>query len=452
VKFSELDGKRIALWGRGRETEALRHQLEQRLPGASITAIIDDDTPEAEARSAIAAADVLVRSPGVSIYKPLIQDAISDGKTVTTATGLWLAERGGHHVIGVTGTKGKSTTATVIAHLLKQLDPRTELAGNIGRPVIDLLDLAGAGAVAGPGFEPGQGARPVWEPGQRAGPGSGGGTDVWVVCELSSYQIADLTTGPEVAVMTNLYREHTDWHGSEEQYRADKLRIFELPGTRAAVRPLGDRGGWHVDAAGAVARGAQVILTPDQIPLRGRHNAENVATALAALEAAGTGYPPLPEALAGLESLPHRLQTVHSDDDGTEWIDDSISTTPESTIAALDAFRDRPVVLIAGGSDRQQDYDGLGRVLTERAAGTALIHLPDTGDLIAAAAAAHGFAQDRISPAGDMREATRLAQNVAASGGVILLSPAAPSFSQYANFEQRGDDFAACAKSVALRA
>ncbi len=137
MKFSELDGRRVALWGLGRETKAFRDELERRLPRAAISAIIDDSTAEAEARRAIADADVLVRSPGVSIYKPLIRQA---GTPVTTPTALWLAERGGRHVIGVTGTKGKSTTATVIAHLLSQVTA-TELAGNIGRPVIELLDL-----------------------------------------------------------------------------------------------------------------------------------------------------------------------------------------------------------------------------------------------------------------------------------------------------------------------
>ena len=402
MKFSELEGSTVALWGLGRETLAFRDQLAQRLPSTRINAVIDDDTPTAQAVGAIAAADVLVRSPGVSIYKPLIQDAIRSGKTVTTATALWLAERGGRHVIGVTGTKGKSTTATVIAHLLRQVTA-TELAGNIGRPVIELLDTP---------------------------------EDTWVVCELSSYQIADLTTGPEVAVLTNLYREHTDWHGSEQQYRADKLRIFDLPGVRAAVRPLGDDGGWPL------------VLTPDQIPLRGRHNAENVATAVAAIEAAGLPLPPLPQALEGLTGLPHRLQTVHTGDNGTEWIDDSISTTPESAIAALDAFADRPVVLIAGGSDRDQDYHGLGLALASRAAATHLILLPGTGPRIAAAATSQGFGEDRMSTAGDMREATQLARRHVQPGGVVLLSPAAPSFNQYANFEERGDDFVA----LALRA
>ncbi len=312
-------------------------------------------------------------------------------------------------MIGVTGTKGKSTTATIIAHLLSQITP-TELAGNIGRAVIDLLDMD-AGVVDGNNL-------------------------TWVVCELSSYQIADLTTGPEVAVLTNLYREHTDWHGGEAQYRADKLRLFELPGVRAAVRPLGDRDGWPL------------VVRPDQIPLRGLHNAQNVATAVAAIEAAGFDVPSLPEALDGLQPLPHRLQTVHTGAGGTEWIDDSISTTPESTIAALGAFPDRPLVLIAGGSDRDQDYGGLGATLAARTTPTHLILLPDTGPPIGAAAASHGFGQDRMSTAGDMREATQLAKELVEPGGVVLLSPAAPSFNQYANFEERGNDFAA----LALRA
>jgi UDP-N-acetylmuramoylalanine--D-glutamate ligase len=399
VKFSELDGRRIALWGLGRETLAFRGQLERRLPSAKVTAVIDDSTPEPDARAALAQADVLVRSPGVSIYKPLIRDA---GIPHTTPTGLWMAERGGRHVIGVTGTKGKSTTATVIAHLLAQIRP-TELAGNIGRPVIELLDI---------------------DP------------DTWVVCELSSYQIADLDTGPEVAVLTNLSREHTDWHGSEERYRADKLRLFGLPGVRAAVRPLGDRGSWPL------------VVAPEQIPLRGRHNAENVAVAVAAIEAAGFTVPPLPESLAGIKPLAHRLQTVHTDARGVEWVNDSISTTPASTLAALEAFAGRPLVLLAGGSDRSQDYGELGAVLAARGEFTRLILLPDTGPRIGAAAASRGFAAARMSTAGDMREATRLAATLVEPGGVVLLSPAAPSFSQYANFEERGDDFA----TLALRA
>ncbi|HTW11406.1 MAG TPA: Mur ligase family protein, partial [Solirubrobacteraceae bacterium] len=394
-------------------------QLTRRLPGARITAAIDDTTPEPAAREALEHADVLVRSPGVSIYKPLIQEARANGLTVTTATGLWLAEREGRHVIGVTGTKGKSTTATVIAHLLRQSMP-VELAGNIGRAVIDLLDLAH--------------------------------DDTWVVLELSSYQIADLSTGPEVAVLTNLYREHTDWHGSEERYRADKLRLFDLPGVRAQFRYQHDRAGWHVDDQGAVRKGDVVVVAANQLPLRGAHNAANVATALGAIEAAGLPAPNLPDALDGLQALPHRLQTVHTSGDGSEWIDDSISTTPESTMAALNAFPSRPIVLIAGGQDRGQDYRELGELIAARGADTQLILLPETGARLGEAARAHGHAQDRMSTAGDMREATLRAGELVGPGSVVLLSPAAPSYNAYRNFEERGDDFAAHAKSVALPA
>ena len=259
------------------------------------------------------------------------------------------------------------------------------------------------------------------------------------MCELSSYQIADLTVGPEVAVLTNLYREHTDWHGSEEQYRADKLRLFELPGVRAAVRPLGDRGGWPL------------VVPPEQIPLRGRaqrperghrgggDRGGRASTAAAAARGARWAC----------SALPHRLQTVHTDARGVEWIDDSISTTPESTIAALEAFGERPVVLIAGGSERDQDYGELGETLAARAAPTHLILLPDTGRRLAAAAASHGFGPDRMSTAGDMREATRLAPGLGrARRGRAALTGRARASTSTRNFEERGDDFA----TLALRA
>jgi UDP-N-acetylmuramoylalanine--D-glutamate ligase len=422
VKFSELEGRRVALWGLGRETRALRAQLERRLPSTQIVGEFDDETPVAQAEALLSKIDVLVRSPGVSIYKPLIRHALASGVTVTTATGLWLAERGGRHVIGVTGTKGKSTTATVIAHLIGQLVP-TELAGNIGRPVIDLLGIP---------------------------------AEVWVVCELSSYQIADLSTGPEVAVLTNLYREHTDWHGSEAQYRADKLRLFELPGVRVTVglpdgRSYGGESGWYVDSDGAVCNGETVVLLPAQIPLRGTHNAHNVATALSAIEAAGLPIPALPEALEGLTALPHRLQTVRCDPESAEWVDDSISTTPESTIAALSAFEGRRVVLIAGGQDRDQEMSGLAQLLGGRVEQTLLILLPDTGERLGAEAEAAGLAQDRISHAQDMREAVDLARANVTVGTVVLLSPAAPSYNAYRDFEERGEHFAALARAVALR-
>ena len=211
------------MWGAGREIRSFAEQLSRRLPAARIVAAAFDTPPEpwvgeilqapeariasgAEISAALAECEVVVRSPGVSIHRPELRSLREAGVPVTTATALWLAERGGAGVIGVTGTKGKSTTAALACHLIAAAGRPARLAGNIGVAALDLLDA---------------------DPQQVA------------VVELSSYQIADLAVGPEVAVITNLFREHLDWHGSEETYRAEKLRLLELPGVRAvrAERP-----------------------------------------------------------------------------------------------------------------------------------------------------------------------------------------------------------------------
>ncbi len=244
--------------------------------------------------AALAGCDVVVRSPGVSVHRAELRAVRDAGTPVTTATSLWLAERGGEGVIGVTGTKGKSTTAALTCHLARAAGRTAELAGNIGVPALDLLDREPA--------------------------------DVTVV-ELSSYHTADLEIGPEVALVTSLFREHTDWHGSEDAYRADKLRLLGLPGVRVAVvngrdqrlrealsseqRPAdavaegavgsgvetirhGVPDGWDV-LAGGVARRGELRASSAELPLRGEHNALNLCGALSALEALGVAPPsPLP--------------------------------------------------------------------------------------------------------------------------------------------------------------
>ncbi len=443
MRFSELDGRTVALWGVGRETRSLARQLSDRLPAARLACIVTDNPERDRAAAAddpllaglpllgpddaLGGVDVLVRSPGVSIHKPPLIALRARGVVVTTATGLWLHEREGRNVIGVTGTKGKGTTCVLIHHLL----PGSHLAGNIGRSVIDLLDV------------------PV---GER------------VVLELSSFQISDLLCGPEVCVLTNLFSEHLDWHGDEATYRAEKLRLFGLPGVHAcAYRPgdsevaaavapgarrvlYGAAPGWRVeDDAVRGPGGAAVPL--EAIPLHGLHNAENLCAALAALEAAGIPVPPLPDALAGVKGLPHRLESVIVED-GIEWVDDSIATNPVATEAALAAFDGRPVVLIAGGYERGQDLSGLALAAASREPVT-LVCLPDTGGRLARAAIAAGMDAARISHAADMADAVAQARVLARPGGVVVLSPAAPSYNAYRDFEQRGAHFAALARAVA---
>jgi UDP-N-acetylmuramoylalanine--D-glutamate ligase len=438
VRFSELEGAAVGVWGAGREACSFAAQLRRRLPGATIAVVAFDTSPDPavleklgapqarvvvgpDAGAALASCEVVVRSPGVSIHRPEVRSLREAGTPVTTASALWLAEHGGAGVIGITGTKGKSTTAALTHHLARAAGADSVLAGNIGAPALDLLDRE----------------RPEL-----------------VVLELSSYQIADLETGPDVAVFTSLFREHLDWHGSDQTYRDDKLRLIELPGVQTAVvnarfpelvegteaaaqRVLyGLPSGWDADESG-VRRGGKTALTTADLPLPGEHNALNVCAALAALECIGV-EPPLPEGLADFRPLRHRLEVI-GEDDGLLWVDDSISTTPESTLAALAAFGDREVVLLAGGQDRGQDYGALGAALAER--GTALVGMPTTGERIVTAARAAGVDAGRALGAEDLQAAVDKARDLAAPGAVLLLSPAAPSYDRYRNFEERGERF-----------
>jgi UDP-N-acetylmuramoyl-L-alanine---L-glutamate ligase len=450
VRFSQLEGARIGVWGAGREIVSFADQLARRLPSARIAVAAFDAVPAADIReilkapaarivtaadddvvAALAGCEVVVRSPGVSIHRPELQVLREAGVPVTTATALWLAECGGTGVVGVTGTKGKSTTAALISHLVRATGKTVQLAGNIGLPALDLLD-----------------GEPV---------------DVTVV-ELSSYHTADLEIGPEVAVVTNLFKEHTDWHGSEATYRGEKLRLLMLPGVRVgvidggdervmaavggdpgvvpangpiAVRRFGVVDGWDV-VAGAICRSGERLAYISELPLQGEHNALNLCAALTAIEALGITPPPLPESLHGFHSLPHRLESV-AEREGLLWVDDSISTTPESTLAALASFPGRDVVLIGGGQDRGQDYTELGHALA--LAQATVIGVPSTGSRLVTAARDAGLRATRALLVADMCAAVTAAYRAGGPGTVVLLSPAAPSYDHYRDFEARGQLF-----------
>jgi UDP-N-acetylmuramoylalanine--D-glutamate ligase len=433
LRFSALDNCRIGVWGAGVETRSFARALHSHLARARITVVVLEgsaDAPEltdgarvvgaSEAVDALAACDVLVRSPGVSRHRPELRAIAARGTPIVTPTGLWFSERNGRNTIGITATKGKSTTASLVAHLVAAAGRSVQLAGNIGRPVLELLD--------------------------------GGETELAVV-ELSSYQIADLEHGPSVAMAGNLYREHLNWHLTDEAYRRDKLRLLSLPGVeRCVVNALspevmaaprapgpvfayGTAPGWHVGDDGSVVKDGGAPLARDVLPLRGPHNALNLCGALTALEALDIPLPALPEAFVGFEALPHRLQTVHRAD-GVEWVDDSISTTPESTIAALASFPDERLILIGGGFDRGQDYTELGQVAAR--SGVKVLTLPVTGVRLARAVREAGGDAREVD---DIPAAVAAARALAAPGTVVLLSPGAPSFNMYVDYQARGDHF-----------
>ncbi len=197
--------------------------------------------------------------------------------------------------------------------------------------------------------------------------------------------------------------------------------------------------GWDARALG-IARGRTDVLASAHLPLHGEHNAVNLCGAMAALEAVGV-EPRLPAALEGFRPLAHRLEVV-GESGGLLWVDDSISTTPESTLAALDSFPGRDVVLLAGGFDREQDYTGKpGAALAARAG--AVVGMPTTGAEVVAAARAAGVDAEHAIEVADLEAAVDAARDLAAPGSVLLLSPAAPSYDHFRNLEERGERFRA---------
>ncbi|MBX5442036.1 MAG: UDP-N-acetylmuramoyl-L-alanine--D-glutamate ligase [Solirubrobacteraceae bacterium] len=442
MRVSELEGRRVGLWGAGREAASVARALTR--PAGLVVAT--DAPADAAARAAfpgaefadgpgawraLAGCDVVVRSPGISRYRDDVRALAAAGPVLTTATNLWFAEHGDELVIGVTGTKGKSTTAALVHRLVTAAGAHAELAGNIGRPLLDVL-------------------RPATAP------------DAWVV-ELSSYQLADLDRSPRVAVVVNLYREHLDWHGSEARYVADKLNLL-AHGPRVAVlngrderllarapadvpRVLfGVPGGYDAPGDGTVVRDGAVVADLRATSLLGEHNALNAAAALTAAEAAGLRPADPQAALAGFVPLPHRLQAV-ARDGGVTFVDDSISTTPESGVAALRALAGGPVALIVGGQDRGQDYAPLAAAVAEHGAVRAAIGLPATGERALAAIGA--AAPTRM--AGDLDEAVAAARAALDGAGTVLLSPAAPSYGWFRDFEERGERFLAAALATGAR-
>jgi UDP-N-acetylmuramoylalanine--D-glutamate ligase len=448
MRFAELAGRRVGIWGAGREGLAAHRALREQDPSREVVVYTDAPVP-AEERDAfgtgaafadgpdgfgrLAECDVVIRSPGVSRYRPEVERLGASGVELTTGTNLWFEEHGQERVVAVTGTKGKSTTSSLIAHLLNESGVRAVLGGNVGRAPLDMLRVDPA-------------------------------PEVWVL-ELSSFQAADLERGPSIAVLLNIHPEHLDWHGTPERYMADKANLFlrrtdtiavlnhsdarvaALGAKLIDVRWFGDERSLHADERGGIRRGTEVLYDPGTLRLRGVHNALNACAALTVVDELGLDAAALGDALRSFEPLPHRLEPVGAYGAVT-FVNDSISTTPAAAMAALRALADAPIALIAGGYERGQDYTGLAAAIVDSTV-ELVVGLPDTGKRIVAEVEALGDGGPATALAADVDEAVALAAAGLPGSGTVLLSPAAPSYVQFRNFEERGQAFARAAARVA---
>jgi UDP-N-acetylmuramoylalanine--D-glutamate ligase len=287
--------------------------------------------------------------------------------------------------VGVTGTNGKTTTTELLGAIFRAAGRDVAVAGNVGTPLTSVHAAD------------------------------------WVVCELSSFQLEDVhELTCDVAVLLNLELDHLDRHGSFEQYRDAKLRIFERAHAKVVPRGSGLDG---VEFSAADRLPAEPLI-------RGAHNRENAAAATAAARAAGIADEPIAEALRTFPGVPHRLELV-GERDGVRYVNDSKATNVAAALPALAAYADEPVHLILGGSPKGEDFAPLAAAIGPNVRSIHLIG----AEAERLAAVVGGELDETLQAA--VAHATRLAR----PGDVVLLSPACASYDQFGSFEERGEAF-----------
>ena len=434
-----LSGVRtLGLWGFGDEGRAaLRFAAHA---GIGETLLFEDDgygavapcgVSRVSAARELRQADLVIRSPGVTVHSSDMAE-LRRLVPVTTMTDLWM-QQFGSQTVAITGTKGKSTTTALLSTLLNATGVATRPGGNIGSPLIPNRWFLGDAQ--------------------------------FVVAEVSSYQAADLNSGPAHTVLTSFHADHLDWHGSVAQYRTDKLRLCDLSrgptvardqwgaidalrGERLPFRrvELQRTGETLLDGRMAIADLTDTYLASDV----------GISAALLALEAArivgvdlAAERDVLEASLRSFRGLPHRRQTVWRCHNLTA-VDDTLATTPEAVTTTLGAFDARhPVALIAGGKDRGLDLQPLIDAVVARPGPTLVICMPDSGLQLAEAVNAKlrmcVIVEDIEAAVG---EAFRWAMRIDCSSTIMLLSPASPSYNKYQNHLELSARFLAACKAL----
>jgi UDP-N-acetylmuramoylalanine--D-glutamate ligase len=385
----------------------------------------------------LAGVDAVVASPGIALREPVLRAAAARGIEVVGDIEIFAREVAGvapgARVLGVTGTNGKSTVAALAGAMGARAGLRTCVAGNIGLPALDAL------------------ASPEGREAQL------------FVLELSSYQLETTSSlALEAAAMLNLTQDHMDRYDSMADYARAKERIFRHARKRVVNRDdawsramgadagfsfgLGEPGGegeWGLDAARQfLRRGSRELMPVAALAMKGLHNAANALAAHALVTAIGAPSAPLVEAARDFKGLRHRVELV-AEARGVRFFDDSKGTNVGATVAALEGFT-TPVVLIAGGDGKGQDFAPLAPAVKARA--RAVVLIGRDAPRLAAALEATGVMIER---AATMPEAVEAAFRAARPGDAVLLSPACASFDMFRNYGHRGDVFAEAARDLA---
>jgi UDP-N-acetylmuramoylalanine--D-glutamate ligase len=386
-------------------------------------------------------ADLVAISPGLDRREAPVAGANARGVPVVGDIELFaqaLKERAGPKVVAITGSNGKSTVTAMAGEILRAAGRRTVVAGNIGTPVLDALGAIEDGAPAPEAF----------------------------VLELSSFQLESTSSlEPAAAAMLNLTEDHLDRYDGMADYAAAKARVFAGGGAQVLNRDdrwsmgmarrgrsvLTFGGGapraeaeWGIRAergAAVLARGSRPLMELAGLPLAGLHNAANALAAHALAVSIGAPDEALARALRSFRGLPHRMQQV-AEHEGVIFLDDSKGTNVGATVAALAGLK-QPVVLIAGGDGKGQNFAPLAPAVKARA--RAVVLIGRDADRLAQAIAGSGVPVER---AAGMEEAVQAAFRASRAGDAVLLSPACASYDMFRNYAHRGEVFAAAVRRL----
>lgn len=354
----------------------------------------------------------IVRSPGVYRYNPEIVDAEKAGIVITSAVKIFFDECPGK-IIGVTGTKGKGTTCSLIFEILKADKRDVYLSGNIGKPYLELLPKLNK--------------------------------DSLVVMEMSSFQLIDMDKSPHIAVVLNITVDHLDWHKDREEYVNAKKNIVshQNPDDFALINEEYET----PKSFAEIAKGKVIFFSKysledkfkEKLLLRGEHNLENIAAAVAVAKIVKVPEETILQSVRSFKGLEHRLEMVKTINEIT-FYNDSFATGPQPTIAAINSFSE-PETLILGGSDKGLDYQELGKVISEKKNIKNIILIGTTAGKIEESFGKNlSFDIYRLAFT-PMEEIVKKAFEITLKGGVVILSPASASFDMFENYKDRGNKF-----------
>ncbi len=414
MTLEDLKDKKILILGLGKEGLSTLSFLRKKYPKQTIGVADQNDQQDLpkddklelhfgkDYLKAIDKYDVVFKSPGINLK--------DQSSKITSQAEIFL-EFKGDKIIGVTGTKGKSTTSSLIYKILKDANFKVELVGNIGKAPFDYLDEKYK--------------------------------DYFFVYEFSSFQLQNVKTSPHIAVLLNIYHEHLDYHGNFETYKKAKENITKYQNKKDYLIFNSDS-----KEVVEIAQRSKAIKIPFseseketvifETDLKGKFNLNNIKAAVKVAKIFKVGNEKITESVKLFKPLKHRLQFVGMHK-GIEFYNDSIATIPQATIAALNALSPNVNTLVVGGLDRGLDFSQLAKKIVEEKIEN-LIIFPQTGKKILDKIGGENYAINQYFVS-DMAKAIKIAASVTRKGKICLLSPAAASYNLFRNFEDRGQQF-----------